>query len=440
MIRSVLIANRGEIAVRIIRACRDLNIKAVAVYSEADADALHVQMADDAVCIGPASTSLSYLNMQNIISAACLSSCDAIHPGVGFLSENAQFARKVEDAGLIFIGPRPETIELVGDKVQARATAEKAGIPLTPGSTGPAESFQHALETAEQIGYPIIIKAASGGGGRGMRIVENAKEMEQAFSIASNEALSFFADGRLYIEKYLRNPRHVEVQILSDGKGGVIHLGERDCSVQKNHQKLLEESPSTALTDKQRDAICKDAVKLFKKLEYRGAGTVEFLVYEGKHYFMEVNARVQVEHPVSEAISGIDIIVQQLRIASSKPLSVHQKQIELQGYALECRVNAKTPGTVSLFNPPLGPDVRVDTHLYTGSEVSPFYDPLAAKIIVRADTRELGIRKMLRALRELRIEGISTNVEEQLTILSSHVFAKGVFGTDVYEKMFQERS
>jgi acetyl-CoA carboxylase biotin carboxylase subunit len=440
MIRSVLIANRGEIAVRVIRACRDMGIRAVAVYSEADADALHVHMADDAVCIGPPASSASYLNMANLISAACLKSCDAIHPGVGFLSENAEFARKIEDAGLIFIGPKPETIELVGDKVQARNTAHKAGIPLTPGSDGPVPSFQKALETAEEIGYPIIIKAASGGGGRGMRIVRDSSEMEQAFSIASHEANSFFADGRLYIEKYLTNPRHVEVQIISDGKGNVIHLGERDCSVQKNHQKLLEESPSTALTAKQRDAVCKDAVKLFKRLDYRGAGTVEFLVNEGHHYFMEVNARVQVEHPVSELISGVDIITAQLQIASGQPFELTQKHIDLSGYALECRINARTPGHVTLFTPPLGPDVRVDTHLFTGAHVSPYYDPLAAKIIVHADNRELGIRKMLRALRELNIEGISTNLEQQLTILSSRVFQSGVFGTDVYEKMFQEKS
>lgn len=438
MIRSLLVANRGEIAVRIIRSCRDMGIRSVAVYSSADSDALHVKMADKAICIGgPASTD-SYLNRANIISAACGSGCDAIHPGVGFLSENAAFAQEVTDAGLIFIGPSAEVIRLLGDKVQARATAAEAGLPLTPGTPGPVTSSQQALKEAEEIGYPVIIKAAAGGGGRGMRIVRDASGMAEAFAIASHEALSFFSNGEVYIEKYLENPRHVEVQLLSDGKGGVIHLGERDCSVQKNHQKLIEETPSTALTHSHRERMYKDSVRLFKRLHYTGAGTIEYLVYEGKHYFMEVNARVQVEHPVSEMISGVDIIREQINIASGLPLSLSQKQIQLKGYAIECRINARTPGKVELFNPPLGPGVRVDTHMYTGGSVSPYYDPLAIKVIVHAYDRQTGIDTMLRALRELELSGIPTNKEEQQTLLTSKIFTSGQFGTDIYSRIFQE--
>jgi acetyl-CoA carboxylase, biotin carboxylase subunit len=438
MIGSILIANRGEIAVRIIRSCRDMGIRSVAVYSEADRDSLHVKMADAAVCIGPPASADSYLNTQNIIAAACGSGCDAIHPGVGFLSENAQFAEDVSQAGLIFIGPDAATIRLVGDKVEARRTVKEAGIPFTPGSPGPVESPQDARRIASEIGYPVIIKAAAGGGGRGMRIVEREEEMEEAFTIASHEALSFFSNGTIYMEKYLRDPRHVEVQLISDGKGAVVHLGERDCSVQKNHQKLIEESPSSALNTAQRERMCKDAVRLFKRLHYSGAGTVEFLVYEGKHYFMEVNARVQVEHPVSEAVSGIDIIKEQIRIAAGEHLGYTQKQLHISGYALECRINARTPGKISLFIPPLGPAVRVDTHLYTEGSVSPYYDPLAAKIIVHTDDRASGIKTMLRALQELEIRGITTNKDEQLTILTSKIFNSGTYGTDIYSRIFQE--
>ncbi len=438
MISSILIANRGEVAVRIIRSCRDMGIHSVAVYSQADYDCLHVKMADEAICIGPSSSAESYLNIQNIISAACGRGCDAIHPGVGFLSENADFAEEVKQTGLLFIGPDPQTIRLVGDKIEARRTAKEAELPLTPGSADSIDSTEEACRIAEEIGYPVIIKATAGGGGRGMRIVERPEEMEDALTIAANEAVSFFADGTLYIEKYLRNPRHVEVQLLSDGKGGVVHLGERDCSVQKNHQKLIEESPSTALSSSQREHMCRDAVKLFKKLHYTGAGTVEFLVYEGKYYFMEVNARVQVEHPVSEAISSIDIIKEQIRIASGEPLGYSQRQIHLNGYAIECRINAKAPGTITKFVPPLGPSVRVDTHMYTGCSISPHYDPLAAKIIVHTDNRTTGIKTMLRALQELEMNGVSTNQDEQRTILTSNIFNSGIFGTDIYSRIFQE--
>jgi acetyl-CoA carboxylase, biotin carboxylase subunit len=435
MIRSLLIANRGEIAVRIIRTCREMGIRAIAVYSTADADALHVKMADDAVCIGPPSSTESYLNIRNIITAACVKRCDAIHPGVGFLSENAEFARAVQDAGLIFIGPDAKTISLLGNKVVARTTALEADLPITPGGMGRLESADQALKIAEEIGYPVILKAASGGGGRGMRIVRFPKDLPNAFAIAGREAKAFFSDDTLHMEKYLSSPRHVEMQMLADGKGNVVHLGERDCSVQKNHQKLIEESPSTAVPQTLRDRMGEDSVRLFTKLGYKGAGTIEFLVHEGQYFFMEVNARVQVEHPVSELVSMTDIIRQQILIASGKGLCFTQKDIRLQGHALECRLNASTPGRVSLFNPPLGPWVRIDTHMHTGSYVSPHYDPLVAKIIVHTPDRQTSIDAMIRALKECRIEGIETNMLEQITILNSSQFRSGRFGTDLYGKL-----
>jgi len=435
MIRSLLIANRGEIAVRIIRTCREMGIRTVAVYSTADSESLHVKMADDAVCIGPASSSDSYLKIGNIITAACMKRCDAIHPGVGFLSENANFAREVEKAGLVFIGPDADTIDLLGNKVVARTTAEAAGLPLTPGGMGRLEHIDHALRIAEEIGYPVILKAASGGGGRGMRIVRSPKDLPNAFAIAGREAQAFFSDDSLHLEKYLTSPRHVEMQMLSDGQGNVVHLGERDCSVQKNHQKLIEESPSTAVPQQLRDHMGADSVRLFTKLGYRGAGTIEFLVHDGQYYFMEVNARVQVEHPVSELVSMTDIIRQQILIASGKGLSFSQKDVRLTGHALECRVNACTPGKVTWFQPPLGPWVRVDTHMHMGAEVSPHYDPLVAKIIVHTPDRQTSINAMLRALLECRIEGIKTNIKEQMTILDSSQFRSGRFGTDLYGKL-----
>ena len=436
MIKTLLIANRGEIAVRIIRTCREMGIATVAVYSTADAESLHVKMADRAICIGPHPTAQSYLNSTNIITAALVTHCDAIHPGFGFLSENADFAREVRAAGLIFIGPDPETIAMLGDKVAARETAEAASLPLIPGSTGSVKDQATALATAERIGFPVIIKAAAGGGGRGMRIVEKAEDLAETLTIAAGEAKAFFSDDTLYMEKYLRSPRHVEVQILADSHGNVIHLGERDCSVQKNHQKLVEESPSTAVRPHLRDRMGKDAVRLFKRLKYVGAGTVEFLVSDGHHYFMEVNARVQVEHPVTETISGVDIIREQILIASGKSLNVSQRALDLTGYALECRINALTPGKVTKFIPPLGPWVRTDTFLYPGYTVSPFYDSMIAKVIVHGPDRATGIDIMLRALKEIEIEGIRTNIDEQIAIISSRIFRSGEFGTDVYGILF----
>ncbi len=342
MIKSLLIANRGEIAVRIIRTCREMGIKTVCVYSEADAGALHVQMADEAVCIGPPSSRDSYLNMSNIISAAVLKGCDAIHPGVGFLAENAAFARLVEHAGLIFIGPRPEVIELLGDKVKAKETAKKYHVPTIPGVEGAIEE-ETALEAAQSIGFPVIVKAAAGGGGKGMRIVWNKDTLSDALRIASHEAETAFSDGRVYLEKYLDNPRHVEFQLLGDEHGNVIHLGERDCSIQQNHQKLVEESPSPGVSPEMRKHMGRDAVRLFKQIGYRGAGTIEFLVQDSKYYFMEVNARIQVEHTVTEMVTGIDIVREQIRTCTGETLRYAQSDVKLDGYAIECRINAIAP-------------------------------------------------------------------------------------------------
>ena len=369
MITKLLIANRGEIAVRIIRACKELDIKAVAVYSSADRENLHVRLADEAVCIGPASSAKSYLNADALITVALRTGCDAIHPGVGFLSENAAFARETEKAGLLWIGPKPKTIELLGDKVAARATAIKHGLPVTPGSDGAVETPEAAEKIAEKCGYPVIIKAASGGGGKGMRIVWKKEELAENLKIASSEASANFADGTVYIEKYIVNPRHVELQILADGKGNVAVLGERDCSVQKNHQKLIEESPSPAVTEEMRNKMYKGAVSLFSALKYRGAGTIEFLVTGSDFYFMEVNARVQVEHPVSEFVSGVDIIREQIRACAENKLSVKPNKIRLSGWSIEARINAMAPGKVTRLEIPSGPGVRFDSFLYQGYTV-----------------------------------------------------------------------
>ncbi len=438
MIRSVLIANRGEIAVRIIRTCKEMGIRTVAVYSEADRGSLHTLMADQAVCIGPPPSKDSYLNVGNLITAACATRCDAIHPGVGFLSENAKFAEAVEQAGLIFIGPTADTIRMLGDKVQSRHTAVEAGVPVTPGSMEPVGDADSARQIADEIGYPVILKAAAGGGGRGMRIVREPKELPTALAIASREALAFFSDGTIHMEKYLVNPRHVEIQLLSDGKGHVVHLGERDCSVQKNHQKLIEESPSPIIDDQMRRHMGADSVRLFSHIGYRGAGTIEFLVQDGNYWFMEVNARVQVEHPVTEMVCSTDIIRQQILIASEKSIELDGSAAKLTGHALECRINALTPGIVTQFSPPLGPSVRVDTHLFQGAQVSPHYDPLIAKVIVHGADRQRAIDIMLRALRECKIGGIETNIDSQCTILQSKPFRSGVFGTDLYSRLFDD--
>ena len=436
MIKRLLIANRGEIAVRIIRACRELGIETVAVYSTADKDNLHVKMADKAVCIGPAPSSKSYLNANAIITAALRTDCQAIHPGVGFLSENADFARDIEKAGLIWIGPDPKTIEMLGDKVQARATALKAGLPITPGSDGAIDNEKDAISVAEKCGLPVIIKAASGGGGKGMRIVWKKEDLAENIKIASTEALANFADGTIYIEKYMVNPRHVELQILADGKGNVSVLGERDCSMQKNHQKLIEESPSPAVSQEMRQKMTEGAVKLFSDLNYRGAGTIEFLVSGNDFYFMEVNARIQVEHPVSEFVSGIDIIREQIRVCDGQNLEVNPENVELKGWAMEARINARTPGKITNLQIPGGPGIRFDSFIYQGYSVLPHYDSMIAKLIAYDTDRNRVIQKLLCALDELVVDGIQTNIEEQKQILKSKQFVGGNFGTSLYSELF----
>ena len=436
MIKRLLIANRGEIAVRIIRACRELGIETVAVYSTADKDNLHVKMADKSVCIGPAPSSKSYLNANAIITAALRTECQAIHPGVGFLSENADFARDIEKAGLIWIGPDPKTIEMLGDKVQARATALKAGLPITPGSDGAIDNEEDAIAVAEKCGLPVIIKAASGGGGKGMRIVWKKEDLAENIKIASTEALANFADGTIYIEKYMVNPRHVELQILADGKGNVSVLGERDCSMQKNHQKLIEESPSPAVTEEMRQKMTLGAVKLFSDLNYRGAGTIEFLVSGNDFYFMEVNARIQVEHPVSEFVSGIDIIREQIRVCDGQNLEVNPENVELKGWAMEARINARTPGKITNLQIPGGPGIRFDSFIYQGYSVLPHYDSMIAKLIAYDTDRNRVIQKLLCALDELVVDGIQTNIEEQKQILKSKQFVGGNFGTSLYSELF----
>jgi acetyl-CoA carboxylase biotin carboxylase subunit len=424
-----------------------MGIETVAVYSEADRDSLHVRLADRSVCIGPAPPAKSYLVKENLIMAALHTDCGAVHPGVGFLSENPEFARLVRDQGLLFIGPDPEVIELLGDKVRARATAQKYGLPVTPG-TGAVSG--ETIQAAEALGFPVIIKAAAGGGGRGMRIVRRAEDLRDNISIASREAEENFADGTVFIEKYLENPRHVELQIIADGSNAAV-LGERDCTVQKNHQKLIEESPSPAVSAGMRRAMTAAAVPLFRELKYRGAGTIEFLVEEGKFYFMEVNARVQVEHPVSEFVSGVDIIRQQILACTEGRLELPGQadaaaageadfpaEPPLSGWAMECRINALTPGKITRLEVPGGPGVRFDSFLYPGYSVPPHYDSMVAKLIVHETDRNHALARMDRALRELVIDGIATNKERQRWIINHPVFHYGVFGTSWYENIEKE--
>jgi acetyl-CoA carboxylase biotin carboxylase subunit len=437
LIKRLLIANRGEIAVRIIRSCRELGIETVAVYSTADRDSLHVRLADQAVCIGPPPASQSYLVSSNLIMAAVNTGCEAIHPGVGFLSENAGFARLVRDRGLSFIGPDPEVIELLGDKVRARNTAGKFGLPVTPG-TGAIKESAEAVRAAEKLGFPVIIKAAAGGGGKGMRIVRSAGELPENLAIAGQEAKANFADGTVFIERYLEDPRHVELQILADGNGGVAVLGERDCTVQKNHQKLIEESPSPAVSPAMRKSMARGAVPLFRELKYRGAGTIEFLVEGESFYFMEVNARVQVEHPVSEYVSGTDIIRQQILACTEGRMEIDPGEVRLDGWAIECRINALASGKIARLEIPGGPGVRFDSFIYGGCTVPPHYDSLVAKLIVHAPNRERALARMERALWELNIEGIKTNCASQQWIIGDSVFRSGNFGTAYYGTIAKE--
>ena len=437
MIKSLLIANRGEIAVRIIRTCRDLGLKTVAVYSEADRGSLHVRLADRAVCVGPPAPRDSYLKMENLVSAAALCDCDAIHPGVGFLAENAGFARLAADSGLIWIGPSPEVIELLGDKIRARQTARRLGIAPVPGAEiDPAEPAAVA-GTAAELGYPVILKAAAGGGGKGMRIVRREEELAASIRLAVSEAEAAFGDGTVYLEKYFEDPRHVEIQVLALPEGRVVLLGERDCTVQFNHQKLIEESPSPGVGAGVRSGMERAAAELFQEIGYCGAGTVEFLVAGGEFYFMEVNARIQVEHPVTEMLTGIDLVRQQILAAVENRLEVPEGFTVPGGYALECRINAAGPGTVDEFIAPGGFGVRVDTHLFPGAAVPPYYDSLLAKIVVSGRERAEGIVRMRRALDELVIEGVETNLELQKAIVSGRVFGRGEFGTTTFDSLLR---
>jgi acetyl-CoA carboxylase biotin carboxylase subunit len=442
MIEKILIANRGEIALRILRACRELGIKTVAVHSEADRDLKHVLLADESVCIGPAASRDSYLQIPAIISAAEVTDTVAIHPGYGFLSENADFAERVENSGFIFIGPRPETIRLMGDKISAIKAMQEAGVPCVPGSDGPLDdNKKHTLELAREIGYPIIIKAAGGGGGRGMRVVHSEATLLNSVSLTRAEAAAAFGNETVYMEKYLENPRHVEFQLLADQYGNAIHLGERDCSMQRRHQKVVEEAPAPGITEEQRQEIGERCAEACQRIAYRGAGTFEFLYENGAFYFMEMNTRVQVEHPVTEMVTGVDIVKEQILIASGEKLRYRQEDIRLTGHAIECRLNAEhpetfipSPGRIEEFHAPGGPGVRMETHIYSGYVVPPYYDSMIGKLITHGEDRSTAIARMCNALRETVIDGIHTNIPLQRQILKDAAFQAGGANIHYLEK------
>ncbi len=443
VISKVLVANRGEIAVRIIRACREMNIETVAIYSTADKDSLHVKLADEAVCIGKPLPRDSYLNIESIITAAVLTGVDAIHPGFGFLSENAKFARICRECNIKFIGPTPEMIELMGDKARARQMMIEADVPVVPGSEGTIDTAQDARVLAKCIGYPVILKAVAGGGGRGMRIVWNESEIEMAFNTARNEALSAFGDGSMYLEKYIVEPRHIEFQILGDAYGNVVHLGERDCSLQRRHQKVIEEAPSPCISPALRKKMGEAAIRAAKAVKYENAGTIEFILDKDRNFFfIEMNTRIQVEHPVTEMITGIDLIREQIRIASGERLQFTNKDIQIKGHAIECRINAENPklnfrpcaGKIVELHLPGGRGVRVDTAIYPGYSVPPTYDSMLAKIIAYGDTREEALSIMRRALAEAVIEGIDTNIDFQYDLIHTDAFNEGYFDTSFIEK------
>ncbi|MBN1377763.1 MAG: acetyl-CoA carboxylase biotin carboxylase subunit [Gammaproteobacteria bacterium] len=447
MLEKVLIANRGEIALRILRACRELGIQTVAAYSTADRDQKHVRLADESVCIGPPSSVDSYLNVPAIISAAEVTDADAIHPGYGFLSENADFAERVNNSGFVFIGPSAEVIRTMGDKVAAIREMKAAGVPCVPGSDGPLnpEETDRNLRMAKDIGYPVIIKAAGGGGGRGMRVVHHERTLLESIAMTRTEAKSSFNNDAVYMEKYLENPRHVEFQILSDKHGNAVHLGERDCSMQRRHQKVVEEAPAPGITDKQRKFIGNRCAEACKRIGYHGAGTFEFLYEDGEFYFIEMNTRVQVEHPITELITGVDIVKEQLMIAANEKLSIAQKDIPFRGHAIECRINAEDaktfmpcPGKISRFHAPGGPGVRVDSHVYGGYTVPPYYDSMIGKLIVHADDRDTAIRRMLGALSEIVIDGIRTNLDLHRDILSDSEFQRGGLNIHYLEKKLKK--
>lgn len=444
MFRKILVANRGEIAVRILRAAREMGIRTVAVYSDVDQDSLHVKLADEAICIGPASSQRSYLNISSIISACEISGAEALHPGYGFLAENARFAEACEGSGLVFIGPPSDVIRRMGDKVKAKAAMREAGVPVTPGSQGVVLSSEEALELAEEVGYPVLLKAKDGGGGKGMRLARKPEELSGAFDLAAAEAIAAFGCGDLYLEKFILNPRHIEVQLAGDATGRVVHFFERDCSIQRRHQKLVEESPSPALDEATRRKLGLDAVHGAERAGYRSLGTMEFLLdSEGHFYFMEMNTRLQVEHPVTEQVTGWDLVKLQIQLAAGDPLPMQQEEIWLTGSALECRINAEDaekgfrpcPGRVSYFYPPGGLGVRMDTHVYSGYKIPSFYDSLVGKLITHGRDRQEAIRRMARALEELVIEGISTTAPFHSRVLSDPAFLRGDYNTRFAERL-----
>ncbi len=442
MFKKILIANRGEIALRIIRACKELGIKTVAVHSTADANSLHVRFADQSVCIGPPRSAESYLRVPNIISAAEITDAEAIHPGYGFLAENPSFAEVCGSAGIKFIGPSPDSIKMMGDKARARETAQKAGVPILPGSDGVMTEESDAIALARDLGFPVIIKAVAGGGGKGMRVVMDEADFASAFMMAQSEALAAFGNADVYIEKYITQPRHIEIQIIADEKGNVVSLGERECSIQRRHQKLIEEAPSVIVDPSLRKQMGDMAVSLAKAVKYRNAGTIEFLMDENrKFYFMEMNTRIQVEHPVTELVTGIDLLKEQIRVAAGERLSFTQEDVRVKGHSIECRVNAEcpekftpSPGTITAFNPPGGPGVRVDTAAYTQYVIPPYYDSMIAKLIVYADTREAAIMRMERALDEFIIEGVKTTIPMHKKILADPDFRSGNISTKFMER------
>ena len=434
MFSKILIANRGDVALRVLRACKELNIKTVAIHSTADNDAIHVRLADESVCIGPAPSSKSYLNIPAIITAAQLVGADAIHPGVGFLSENPEFAEIVEAHNIVFIGPKPEHIRCMGDKIEAKITAKKLGIPLVPGSENNIYNYENAYKEAKKIGYPVLIKAASGGGGRGMKVALNEEQLESAFTAAKTEAKAAFGDDRVYIEKYLQNPRHIEVQIVADQFGNTVHLGERECSIQRRHQKVIEEAPSPAIDNKTRDSIGQIASNAVSKMGYLGLGTIEFLYENNEFFFIEMNTRLQVEHPITEAITGIDLVREQIKIAAGLPLSFKQNDVKFNGHAIECRINAEdpktfmpSPGKILQFHSPCGLGIRIESCIYSGYEVPPYYDSLIAKLIVHGNSREQCILRLKQALKEIVIEPISTTIDLHREILNTEVMETGSY-------------
>lgn len=447
MIKKILIANRGEIAVRIIRACRELGIHCVAVYSTADRSALHAQIADEAVCIGPASVAESYLNMNAIISACMITGCDAVHPGFGFLSENAEFAALCRENNIKFIGPSPESIAMLGDKARAKETMKNSGVPVIPGSEGAVKTLDEAKAAAAEIGYPVLVKASAGGGGRGIRMVVSESELEKELTIAQQEAKNFFGDDAVYIEKFISRPRHIEVQIMADESGNTVYLGERDCSMQRRNQKVLEETPSPVMTEELRRKMGEAAVKAAKACNYFNAGTIEFLVDENKNfYFMEMNTRIQVEHPITEFVTGIDLVKTQIKVASGEKLDFSQNDIKISGHSIECRINAEnphlnfrpSPGTIDALHIPGGPGIRVDSAVYQGYTIPPYYDSMIAKLIVYAPTRAEAIMKMKWALAEFIVDGVDTNIDFQLELIKNPDFEKGDYDNGFLNELIKQ--